>query len=295
MSTKTPRKVTPSEAIAGFFRLIRWQNLLIVVLTQYFTRIFLIGQNNESWIAVFQEPKLALLVLSTVLIAAAGYIINDYYDIKIDLVNKPERVVISRLIKRRWAMMINQAFNGLGIFLGLFVSKKVALVNLIAVFCLWIYANYFKRTPFWGNLLVALLTALSLIVLAVYYPGHQHEVWVYAVFSFCITLIREIIKDMEDVKGDAAHGCKTLPILWGIARTKILLYILIASFITTLFVLTTELPNQQRVGWIFLAMMIPVGYFTYKLVRADTRKNFADLSNACKIIMLLGVLTMLFV
>jgi 4-hydroxybenzoate polyprenyltransferase len=277
--------------------LIRWQNLAIIVFTQYFTRFFLIRDKPLSFnhlLEIILDKNIFLICLSTVLIAASGYIINDYHDIKIDLVNKPDRVVIGRYVKRRWALVINQIFNGLGILLGLFISRKVALVNLTAVFCLWLYANQLKRLAFWGNLMVAILTGFSLLILAVYYPGHQREVWVYAIFSFFITLIREIIKDMEDVKGDEKHGCRTLPIIWGIARTKLLVYVLIASFIATLFILTTQLPNQ-RIAYIFLMMMLPMGFFTYKLVYADKPRDFEFLSNTCKIIMLIGVLTMIFV
>ncbi len=294
---KPQRKITYLQTLQGFIRLIRWQNLAIIVLTQYFTRFFLIRDKSLSFshlLEIILDNNIFLISLSTVLIAASGYIINDYYDIKIDLVNKPNRVVIGRYIKRRWALAIHQVFNGLGILLGLLISRKVALVNLSAVFCLWLYANQLKRLAFWGNLMVAILTGFSLLILAVYYPGHQREVWVYAIFSFFITLIREIIKDMEDVKGDEKHGCRTLPIIWGIARTKILVYVLISSFITTLFILATQLPNQ-RIAYIFLVMMLPVGFLTYKLVYADKPKDFAFLSDACKIIMLIGVLTMVFV
>lgn len=294
---KPNRQVTYFQVFQGFIRLIRWQNLGIIVFTQYFTRFFLIGGKNLSFnylLEIITERKLFFISLATVLIAASGYIINDYYDIKIDLVNKPNRVVIGRYIKRRWALVIHQIFNGLGILIGLLVSQKVALVNLSAVFCLWLYANQLKRLAFWGNLIVAILTGFSLLVLAVYYPGHQGEVWIYATFSFFITLIREIIKDMEDVKGDEKHGCRTLPIIWGIARTKLLVYVLIASFITTLFLLATQLPSD-RVASIFLLMMLPIGLLTYKLVYADKPRDFAFLSDACKGIMLLGVLTMIFV
>ena len=289
-------KITYFQFITGFIRLIRWQNLAIIVLTQYFTRFFLIRDKPLSFnhlLEIILDKNIFLISLSTVLIAASGYIINDYYDIKIDLVNKPNRVVIGRYVKRRWALAIHQIFNGLGILLGLLISRKVALVNLSAVFCLWLYANQLKRLAFWGNFMVAILTGFSLLILAVYYPGHQKEVWVYAIFSFFITLIREIIKDMEDVKGDEKHGCRTLPIIWGIARTKILVYVLIASFIITLFILATQLPSQ-RIAYIFLLMMLPVGFLTYKLVYADKPKDFDFLSNACKIIMLIGVLTMIF-
>lgn len=293
---KTSHKITFSQSSLAFARLIRWPNLCIIAFTQYFTRIFLIHESDASLDIIqdtFLEKNLFLITLSTILIAASGYIINDYYDIKIDLVNKPHRVVIGRYIKRRWALVINQVFNASGILLGLMVSRKVFLVNLLAVFCLWVYSNRLKRLAFWGNFLVAILTGFSLLILAVYYPGHQREVWIYAIFSFAITLIREIIKDMEDLKGDEKHGCRTLPIIWGIARTKTLLYVFIAAFIVTLFVLATQLPHS-RIGYVFLVLMLPLSYLTYKLVYADKPKDFAFLSNACKIMMLLGVLSMVF-
>lgn len=295
--SRPSRKVTYLQTLTGFIRLIRWPNLAIIVFTQYFTRFFLIRDKPltiSHLLAIVAERNLFIITLSTVLIAASGYIINDYYDIKIDLINKPQRVVIGRYIKRRWALLINQIFNCSGILLGLLVNRKVALINLFAVFCLWLYANKLKRLAFWGNLMVAILTGFSLLILAVYYPGHQREVWVYASFSFFITLIREIIKDMEDLKGDEKHGCKTLPIIWGIARTKMLVYTLMAFFIISLFILATQLPNQ-RIAYIFLMLMLPIGFLTYRLVYADKPKDFAFLSNACKIIMLIGVLTMLFV
>ena len=115
---KPNRKVTYLQALQGFSRLIRWQNLAIIVFTQYFTRFFLIGGKDLSisyLMEIITERKLFYISLSTVLIAASGYIINDYYDVKIDLINKPERVVIGRYIKRRWALAIHQVFNGSGI------------------------------------------------------------------------------------------------------------------------------------------------------------------------------------
>ncbi len=294
---KASHSITFSQFVASLFRLIRYPNLLIIIFTQYFTRVFLIHDKSFRWRDFWElitEKNLALISLSTVLIAAAGYIINDYYDIKIDLVNKPQRVIIGRYIKRRWALLMNQGFNILGVLLGFCVSKHVGLVTFLATFSLWIYSNKLKRLAFWGNFMVAIMTAFSLLILAVYYPGHQREVWIYATFSFFITLIREIIKDMEDVKGDAKHGCKTLPIIWGIAQTKNLMYGLIVVFVLALFMLATQLPDRQ-ILYVFTGLLFPVVFLTYKLIYADKPSDFAFLSTACKIIMLIGVLSMLFV
>ena len=291
MSVSARRRFTSRDYVVGFLRLIRVRNLLILVLTQYLTRILLIGPRQE-WRTIVQDPALALVALSTALIAAAGYIINDYFDVKIDIVNKPERVVVGRYLKRRVAMGAHQVLNVLGVLIGLLVSRWVFLVNVLSVTTLWFYSTQFKRLPLVGNLVVALLTGLSLVVLTVHYPANRHLVLIYATFSFFISLIREIIKDLEDVRGDEAHGCRTLPIVWGLRRTKLFLYGLIAVFILSLFLMAHSLQNPL-LGWLFVALLVPIGWLVYRLAKADTRRDFAQLSGLCKLIMLLGLTTML--
>ncbi len=285
------RRLSIQDISLGFLRLIRWPNLLIIALTQYMARVFLIGPVSE-WKLILGESSIFLITLSTVLIAAAGYVINDYFDVKIDLINKPERVIIGRYLKRRVAMTTHQVFNVLGCAIGLYVSKWVFLVSVLSVTLLWLYASFFKKRPFIGNVIVSLLTALSLIILIVYYPQNRELVGLYALFAFGITLIREIIKDMEDVRGDASHGCRTLPIVWGIFRTKLFLYALIALFIPSLFMAAHWLQNPQ-LAWLFFALLGLIGWLVYRLVYADTKREFGALSSLCKIIMLVGMMSMI--
>jgi len=266
-------------------------NLIIVVITQYFTRILLIGPRQE-WRQIIADPNMFILSLSTVCIAAAGYIINDYFDIKIDIVNKPERVVVGRYLKRRWAMGAHQVLNVMGALMGFFVSHWVFLINVFSITLLWFYSERYKRLPFIGNFIVALLTGFTLLILTFNYPANRKLVLIYAVFSFFITMIREIVKDMEDIKGDEAHGCRTLPIIWGIRRTKTFLYLWIALFIITLFIMGSTLHNFTLIS-LFVLLLLPLFWLVFKLMRSDTRKDFRHLSNLCKIIMILGLLTML--
>ncbi|GAB3250583.1 geranylgeranylglycerol-phosphate geranylgeranyltransferase [Larkinella harenae] len=293
--SKAPRAGTPPfyVFVLGFLRLVRVQNLLIIVGTQYFARVTLVGP-RENWTSLLLDSKLFLLSLSTVCIAAAGYIINDYFDIKIDIVNKPERVIIGRYLKRQIAMGAHQALNVLGVVIGFYLSKWVFVVNVLSVTLLWFYSAQFKRQPFIGNFIVAFLTALALIVLAVYYRQQVDLLLIYALFSFVITLVREIIKDMEDVKGDARFGCRTLPIVWGLRRTKVVLYVIIATFIVSLFVIAHLLQNQQ-LFWMFVILLIPIAWLVYRLVKADTKRDFSYLSSLCKLIMLIGVVSMAWV
>jgi 4-hydroxybenzoate polyprenyltransferase len=254
-------------------------------------RIFLVGPKYE-WPSFVFDYHFFLISVSTVLIAAAGYIINDYYDIKIDTINKPKRVVIGRIMHRRTAIITHILLSIAGIGLGLLQSKMVGLVNFSAVFLLWLYSNQLKRLPFIGNLSIATLTVLTLWVVIIYYPRNEFLVFTFAAFSFFITLIREIIKDMEDVRGDATFGCKTLPIVWGIRRTKTLLYILILSFLIVLFSFSTYL-HHHMISYFSVFVLLPMGWLTWRLFKADTRKEFGSLSNLCKMIMLMGVLSMI--
>jgi len=291
MNVSVRPKVRFWDFLAGSVRLVRMSNLLIVAITQYLTRILLIGPRHE-WREIISDPKLFVLSLSTVCIAAAGYIINDYFDIKIDIVNKPERVVVGRYLKRRWAMGAHQVLNVVGAALGLLLGIWVFLVNVFSITLLWFYSERYKRAPFIGNLIVSLLTGFSLLILTLNYPANRRLVLIYAVFSFFISLIREIVKDMEDIRGDEAHGCRTLPIVWGIRRTKYFLYGIISVFVTTLFIMADTL-NNNVLAVLFLLLLIPIGWLVYSLSHSTTRRDFKKISTLCKIIMLLGLLTML--
>jgi 4-hydroxybenzoate polyprenyltransferase len=290
MATSQPRF---SEFLVGYARLIRWPNLLMIILTQYFVRIFLIGPRSH-WLEDLRDQSLFLISFSTVLIAAAGYIINDYFDVKIDLVNKPQRVVIGRYLRRRQAMTIHQILSIIGCFTGLCVSKWVFLCCAISVFLLWCYSAYFKKKPFIGNFLVAFMTAFSLLILLFYYKQNHTLVWLYIIFSFIISLIRELIKDIEDIKGDGIYGGQTLPILWGIRPTKRLIYILSLWFVGTTIALLYVIDNN-RIIFVFIFILLVFLRLIYNLYIADTQRAYVFLSRFCKYIMLLGILSMVFI
>ncbi|MFN6088351.1 MAG: geranylgeranylglycerol-phosphate geranylgeranyltransferase [Cyclobacteriaceae bacterium] len=278
------------QLILALFRLTRFWNLAIIAFAQYFTAYFLFQQR----LLVFTDFWLFLIVAATVMIAAAGYIINDYYDIKIDLINKPDRVVIGKTITRRYAIFFHTVISVTGVGMGLLINWKVGAVNFVSVFLLWLYSNNLKRLPLIGNLVVSLLTGLSIFLLSFLYEQYLPLVMTYSFFAFFMTLIREIVKDMEDMKGDTTFGCRTLPIVWGIRKTKSFLYgtILVFSF------LVLWLDYQQlKISWIYFIplLFVPMSLLFYRLLKADTKKEFYQLSQLCKIIMLLGICSMIFV
>lgn len=274
--------------IQALLRLTRFWNLVIIGMSQYFAAIFLIERE------LLFDWKLFLLASSTAIIAGAGYIINDYYDIKIDLINKPERVVIGKSVTRRYALFFHSVLSITGILVGFILSWKIGVIHFLSVFLLWWYSNSLKRQPFIGNFVVAWLTSISIVLVNILYDLSNPLVIIYALFAFFMTLIREIVKDMEDLKGDNTFGCKTLPIVWGIRKTKWIIYVLLVLLGASV-VLLNERYSQLPLSYFLIFLFIPLGLLLVRLFGADTRKDFYWLSQWCKIIMLFGVVSMVFI
>ncbi len=288
----TSAKQVPSNfSLTGLIRMARVSNLLIVALAQYMTAIFLIG-SADYWDYLL-DVKLFLLCLATIVLTASGYIINDYYDIKIDYINKPDKVVVGKLLKRRVVMVIHTILNIIGVLLGLLVSYQIGLICLGASFLLWLYSNQLKRLPFVGNLAVGLLTSLAILLVDLYYESGERLVLTYAIFALFITLIREIIKDIEDMRGDMRHGCLTLPIKYGIRKTKNIIYWLSFGFVLTLIIVTISTSNVYLMSY-FGLLGVPFVWFLYKLNRSDKKRDFTHLSRYCKWLMLVGIISMVF-
>jgi len=274
--------------LSALLQLTRFWNLTIIGLGQYFAVIFFIDRN-----ALF-DIRLFLLSASTIMIAAAGYIINDYYDVKIDLINKPDRVVIGKSITRRFAIFFHTVLSAVGVGIGLLLGWKVGAINFFSATLLWWYSNNLKRQPFIGNFSVALLTGLSILIVNILYHVSSIEVIIYSLFAFFMTLIRELIKDMEDLKGDHSFGCKTLPILWGIRKSKYWVYGELAVF-SMIVVMINDRFVVLPMYYFIIFLFIPLLLLLIRLIRADTVRDFYNLSQFCKMIMLLGILSMPFV
>ncbi|MEJ7643364.1 MAG: geranylgeranylglycerol-phosphate geranylgeranyltransferase [Chryseolinea sp.] len=284
----TDQKGHPNSFLASLLKLTRFGNLVIIGFAQYFTSTFLIDRRT-----VF-DYHLLLLSCSTILIAAAGYIINDYYDVKIDYINKPDRVIIGKSITRRYAILFHVVLSLAGVLIGVYLSWSITALNVMSVFLLWLYSNMLKRLPLVGNLTVAVLTGAAIYSVEILYRIGNPLVIIFAVFALFITLVREIIKDIEDLKGDNTFGCKTLPIILGIRRTKLIIYIIIGIF-TVIVIAFNHFFKALPFQYYLLFLFVPLQLLVYRLIRADTRQDFSLLSTFCKVIMLLGILSMAFV
>ena len=308
------------KKILGFFQLIRYPNLFFILLTQLLFYFCVIKTQYVKFDIV--GPKLVisdfyLLVFSSILIAAAGYIINDYFDLNIDRINKPDRMIVDKLISRRWAMFFHLFISFIGLGLTAYVSWHLKnpflfLFNLLTVLSLWFYSTNFKRKLLTGNILISLLTAWVIFVLYVaevswtfgkILPSQNHAVLnlyklssVYAGFAFIVSLIREIIKDLEDEDGDRKNNCKTMPIVWGIVSTKLFVTVWILVLIGILGVmLFYTLLNRWFLMTllIFFLLLIPLAKIFKKLNVANSKKDYHSISLNLKLIMFFGILSML--
>ncbi len=289
------------KSFIDFWKLIRFKNILIISSTQCFSYYFL---SPNIVLENLFSTRFILLLCATFLSASAGYIINDYMDVKLDMVNKPQSVIIGKTISRRWAILLHSGFNVLAFVLAWQVSYRVAILVFVCSLLLWMYSQYFKKSYLLGNLLVAVMTASTIFILI---PFDERAnilgCLAYSTFAFFSNLIREIIKDTEDIKGDSKFNANTLPIKLGIKHTKQILFYLQICFILMCLCFTILFPTISNVGalpsflfitYITLLVIVPSIYLLFKLWSADTKKHFAHLSFITKIIMLLGIFSMVF-
>lgn len=309
----------------------RFPNLVVIALTQYAIRFGIIYPFLEQagLNLYISEGVFALLVLATVLIAAAGYIINDYFDIKLDYLNKPNQMIVGKSIKRRYAMVWHIVLNAAGLAMAAYVASKIGhpfliLFQLIAAALLWYYSVSFKKQVIIGNLIIASLTALVPFTAGYYevavmfdylsdLTGNQENsgliqnigyllfsikyllYWVigYSAFAFLLTFIREIVKDIEDIEGDKAFDCKTLPIVFGIPVAKrIAIGISIVTVLGLLFLEIIQLMGRDWISftYFFLLLTLPLIWVMVKIQKAEKKKHFFIISQAIKILMLIGIL-----
>lgn len=303
----------------AFLKMIRFPNLIFIALTQVLFHFAIIRPILDPMGVdpVITRTVLYVLIAASVLIAAAGYIINDYFDINIDLVNKPRENVVDRIVSRRWAMLLHFILSGTGIILSFYVSWKtglwdITLINFLCVLLLFGYSVSLKRRLLIGNIVIASLTAWVILILSfsefrIAVPNAKTLIEastkiirlgaLYAGFAFILTLIRESIKDMEDIQGDVKYGCRTMPIVWGINATKVYtgvwLIVLIAA-ITILQVYVLPFRWWLPISYSLVFILVPLILIFISLFKAGNPADFRRLSNYTKFVMFTGIVSMVF-
>ena len=310
----------------NIFKIIRWKNLVIISLSQIFIKFFFIDffiQKDQ-----LLNENFVILLIVTILIAASGYIVNDIYDYNLDKINKPEKVVLGKFLKSRDAIIIYMMFNFLAIVLSIFLCMKIEqeiyiLVFLLIIYCLWLYSKKLKKYKIIGNILIAFFISLSILNVPLFsYKNILSEdrffvfliISIFSVLAFLINLKREIIKDIEDIEGDKIHKVKSLPIIFGTKKSKlvtiiigIILMFAISSLITfQILILKSDLlldvggnqfSNPQIWGANYISIiymfiiLIMFFYVELLILNATTKTNFTKASKLLKYLMLLSLLS----
>jgi 4-hydroxybenzoate polyprenyltransferase len=260
-----------------------------------------------------------LLVISTLLLAAAGYIINDLYDVESDRINKPSKIIVSEMISLRFAENLNIVLNAIAIGIGIYISFKIGIRSVSMAFMLvagllYFYSTSYKGYLIFGNIIVSFFTALvplmvllfELPLLKVHYSSFVGSTFnfnfliawfgYYSLFAFLISFLRELIKDMEDFEGDAAYGQRTLPVAFGIKTSKfITIFILLVTVLLTLYLLLKYLSDPISCTYIFSFVISPLIYIGWVVWSASAKKSYSIASNICKVVMLSGIMYSLLV
>ena len=292
-----------------FLRLMRYKNLLMVLLTLLLTKYLLLDSIIPS--NQFSLLHFIIFSLSVLFISAFGYLINDYFDIEADLINKPSKVYVTRIISKKNALKISIALAFIGLTLGSIVSylvSKIAFVlfYVFVIIGLYLYSSYLKKVAILGNIFIALLCALPIFLLYVFIIDinftslptilfFDYPIFIYIVFAVFVTLIRELIKDIEDTNGDLKIKAKTLPIIIGRKRAaNVVFFLSCFLWVSCIQVLSVLQKSNGIFSYWIIFVLSPLVFFLYKLWFANSKKDFTFLSNFLKIILFFGILSMLF-
>lgn len=311
--------------MSEYLKLVRFKNLLMIAATQYLMRYAVIIPilKYEGFEAQFSHLSFLLLVLTTVFLAAAGYVINDYFDTQTDILNRPESVIVGKTVKRQSAMILHVALNIAALIMAFYISWQIGIWKLSYIYLLitgllWLYSASFKRRFLVGNLIVAFLTGMVPLLTVLYeIPPLNREYgevllvlnkdfmvlfyWIagFSVFAFLSNLIREIIKDTEDFEGDKAYGRRSLPIVSGISVTKTVVVSLIGASVVLLVLvwvffirIKLNLPVLQIISGLYLtvAVVLPFAWLALKTLKAKSKSDWTYAGNLAKLIMLFGIL-----
>lgn len=305
-----------------FLRLIRPLNLIIIALTMYGLGWYFDPMEGCSCTYIVTDWPFFWLVFSTVLIAAGGNIINDYFDVRADRINKPHRLIITKHIKKRTAILLHWTINLIAFSIAVYLSWIMdsfwyLFIHLFSINVLWFYSMYFKRRFLTGNMLIAALTALVPVLVGIFFYQHNlpNTEWYdmklfpfnlegstpkiillisigLALFAFLLNLAREVVKDMEDVEGDKELHAKTLPISWGNVKTKrfiaLVLFLAICAatmliYLIEAFTFTTVLPGIIAAAIIFITMFL--------VFSASSKSDYRRINHFIKLAMTVGLLT----
>lgn len=272
---------------------VRGYNILVLVAAQYLAAIFIFSPNRVLRTIIF-DLHLFFIVFSSICVIAAGYIINNFYDSKADKINRPIKASLDSFVSQRTKLTLYFLLNFLGTFTALFVSWRAALFFSSYVFGIWFYSHKLKKYPLTGLMSATMLTILPFFAVFIYYKNFSKIIFVHAIFLFLMIMVRELIKDLQNLKGAIASDYTTFPVAYGEKRTKVFcLFLLLLTLVPVIFLFNYEGLSYMR--YYFYVAMISLIVIGIILVKSDSAKHFTILHTSLKLLLLLGVFSLIFI
>ena len=277
----------------SLFSVIRGYNILIIVIAQYLTSIYILAYNRPLK-EVILDVNLLMLVLASSTTIAAGYIINSFYDSEKDLINRPIKSRLDKLVSQNTKLSFYFVLNFLAVIMASWVSFKAVVFFSIYIFGIWFYSHKLKKMPFIGNITSAVLTITPFFAIFIYYKNFESVIFVHAVFLFLIISMRELTKDLENLKGDLVLGYKTIPVIYGEKLSKIMLTSLSVLTLIPAYLLLHKYEIGRMYYFFYLSIILLV-LFLVLLWKWNTKTHYLILHNILKFIILAGVFSILLI
>ena len=273
----------------SMFSVVRGYNILVLVIAQYLTSVFIFAHHMPLHKVLF-DLNLFMLVLASSMTIASGYIINNFYDSEKDLINRPQKSRLDRLVNQNTKLSFYFVLNFLAVVMASYVSFRAVIFFSIYIFAIWLYSHKLKKMPFIGNLTSAILTITPFFAIFIYYKNFEHVIFVHAMFLFLIISMRELTKDLENIEGDLLLNYKTIPIVYGERTSKYMLTILVVFTIIPTYLLLFRFQIGKMDYFYYLSTVLLAGFLVL-LWQSKSKPQYLPLHNILKFIIVLGAIS----
>jgi 4-hydroxybenzoate polyprenyltransferase len=273
--------------IVSMFSVIRGYNIPIIALAQYLSAIFILAPEKRA-LSVLLDFNLFIIVIVSGLTIASGYIINNFYDSEKDLINRPNKSQLDRLVSQKTKLKVYFTVNFIVFLLSFFVSFRAVLFFSSYIFMIWFYSHKLKKMAIVGNMTAAFLAVLPFFAILLYYKNIYPQIFAHANFLFLLLIIREIIKDLENIKGDIANDYQTIPVMFGESTAKKIITFLTVLTIIPIYFLVEIFEVGYMDIYFYMSLIILI-FFLQKLWKSNSKPDYLKLHNMLKFLVVSGV------
>lgn len=293
MAFLTRRKKWFIFKLISLFSVVRVYNLLVIIIAQYLASIFILSGNTRA-LDVILDSKLFILILASSLVIASGYIINNFYDAEKDLINKPFKSKLDRIVSQKTKLNVYFILNFVVFFIAFFISWRAVIFFSAYIFLVWLYSHKLKKILFVGNFIAAILTILPFFAILLYYKNYYEVVFIHASYLFLLILIKEIIKDLQNIAGDLAQNYQTIPVFFGELIARRIVILLTCITLVPIYFLVNDYDIGYMDIYFYLSLLVLI-YSSMKLIQSKTTKDYYFLHNLIKWIILVGVISIILI